>query len=60
MEEAIAALAAARHAFAQHETVTREHRNARWAPRRIVKMDEARLLACGDFIPQFHDRFEQT
>ena len=60
MKQAVAAFAATWHPLAQHHAIPREHCNARLPPRCIVKMNEARLLTGGDFIAQFHERFEQA
>ena len=60
VEQAVAALGAARHALAQHGAGALERRQRRLAPGRVVKVDEARLLARGDLVAQIHQRFEQT
>src|SRR5689334_13774166 len=46
MEQAVAALAARRHALAQHQAVALEGQDLGLAPRRVVEVDARRRLAC--------------
>src|SRR6185436_11275738 len=60
MEQAIAALAARRHALAQHQAVALEGHDLGLAPRRVMEMDARRGLSRLDLGAEVDERLEQA
>src|SRR5258708_16481359 len=59
MKEAVAALAARRHALAQHQPGALEGQKIGLAPRRVVEMDARSRLACLHLGAEIDQRLEQ-